>query len=511
MGDEGDELRRGEVRKVAASARQQDLRLLERLERQGKTDPRTRFLKESIQVTSQPRAVERLPDRAYAVPAAARRFLPAELLAELEDCLGVVKATNDEMVGLPVDEAQLLLEGDARVEAVEARLRAWAELYAEARVARKNPRDDGQPVARFERLYMELLPWFDEVAFSPTSIHPRFMAELSDHLPWLLYQRTWRGQLRWKSRGLSPDLDIDCTDPDDVVAISHYLQLYRWDAEEDPIRLRDVAAAGGWSAARPPGDEEVRDRLGLLALELREMRASLIRNFRPVRSLTQVCEGAWATWHWSTEGRIGTIAVAGSERDALESEERGLFRMILIVRADGLLAGQGTPWVTSDTLLPRRPDLLALNLHLLERLHARLAGFHARVDHEAVLRALLAGAAPTELSQEQLAATCWALERRAPPEPGDGAPSSGEAGPPVEPSTASLRGVRSRQLFALLRDRLGCEVRQGKGSEVVLFRPGGRIFCLGHHKANAFVPSQVVGNILKRLGISPFEWVQATR
>jgi hypothetical protein len=56
---------------------------------------------------------------------------------------------------------------------------------------------------------------------------------------------------------------------------------------------------------------------------------------------------------------------------------------------------------------------------------------------------------------------------------------------------------------------LNCEVRQGKGSEVTVYRPGGRIFVLGRHARNDEVHSVLVKQLLHRVGIGQGEWLRA--
>lgn len=52
----------------------------------------------------------------------------------------------------------------------------------------------------------------------------------------------------------------------------------------------------------------------------------------------------------------------------------------------------------------------------------------------------------------------------------------------------------------------GCEVASGKGSEVTVYRPGGRKFTLGHHTRNTHVPAHVVRALIKAVGIPVTEW-----
>ena len=70
-----------------------------------------------------------------------------------------------------------------------------------------------------------------------------------------------------------------------------------------------------------------------------------------------------------------------------------------------------------------------------------------------------------------------------------------------------IRSVRLQRLLSLLSDRFGCEVRQGHGSEITVYRRGGRKWTLGCHKRDAHVPSEVVANLLKRVGIGLDEWL----
>jgi hypothetical protein len=80
-----------------------------------------------------------------------------------------------------------------------------------------------------------------------------------------------------------------------------------------------------------------------------------------------------------------------------------------------------------------------------------------------------------------------------------------------EPSEGlRVPAVRTVTLLALLERRFGCEVGRGKGSEVTVWRPGGRKFTLGHHRRNTHVPAHVVRALLKAVGIGAVEWAAGT-
>ena len=74
---------------------------------------------------------------------------------------------------------------------------------------------------------------------------------------------------------------------------------------------------------------------------------------------------------------------------------------------------------------------------------------------------------------------------------------------------SAFRAIRVQRLLTVLSDRLECEVRQGKGSEIVVFRSGGHHFRLGHHKRNSYVPTTVIKNLLKHVGITFEQWLDA--
>jgi hypothetical protein len=87
----------------------------------------------------------------------------------------------------------------------------------------------------------------------------------------------------------------------------------------------------------------------------------------------------------------------------------------------------------------------------------------------------------------------------------------GEGATPTETVRPRVprRPLRAARRLAVLEGKLGCEVRQGKGSEVTVARPGGKKFVLGHHGPNPEVPWPVLRRLLGRLAIPPAEWLRA--
>jgi hypothetical protein len=83
-------------------------------------------------------------------------------------------------------------------------------------------------------------------------------------------------------------------------------------------------------------------------------------------------------------------------------------------------------------------------------------------------------------------------------------PLSTNAGIKIRPN---IPKVRQNRLFLWLTDHLGCQIFCGKGSEVKIFRPGGRIYILGKHKPNPEVSPWKIKEILKRACIEEDLWI----
>ena len=77
------------------------------------------------------------------------------------------------------------------------------------------------------------------------------------------------------------------------------------------------------------------------------------------------------------------------------------------------------------------------------------------------------------------------------------------------PASPSLRikPLRLQQLLSVLERKLGCEVRPGKGSEITVYRRGGRKFSLGRHHADYVVPLVTIKQLLRNIGVKPHEWL----
>lgn len=460
---------------------------------------RDRWMTEQLAVEDRP--VVAAPADVYRLPAPTLRFLSAAVVAEMHELLDRVRVFNERVEGLRMSQADMVLNADPDLRDLELRFRAWADRYVAERVSKPNNKDAGSPLRKYHRIYEELLSHLESVAFREGSSHRCAMGEFCDYLPWSLFRRTWSGlvdhdqapgSLRGRFRVLLPD-------PVERQIANHMMVLYAWAEANDLERvLERILPASGTDVRVHQTDPAA--CLASLAQDMLDMRPFLGRNFGSDKTVLEVADRTIVSWVWHYGGPVGIIPVAESVEEMLDQVRKSSFSPVLCLHPDGQLAPNNLPWITLSELAARRPELVAPALRVVEALHARLVSFYDKVDIGAILDRYRerARTAPAETpTDEEVAATCQVIAESE-PEPGE-APTLDRR----------LPSVRSQRLFAILSDRLGCEVRSGKGSEIVIWRPGGHHFRLGHHKRNAAVPSPVIKSLLEHVGISFGEWLAA--
>lgn len=491
-----------DAERTAREVLRQDRRMVDRVAERGVHTLRDRWATEGLGGTSQ--RVESHPLSAYTLPSHARKILAPGALTELEAIFGDIKAANDELVGLDETVGGLLLANDDDVLAMRIRLRRWAESYVAARLAKPSPRDGGSQVARFRRLYYELLPALEEIGTRAGSVHYAFMGELLDYIPWLLFQGTWADMFETERSSSLHGRWRVVAPPENQNFCMEFARLYAWPSHDDVRRVVRVLRGRGGAATTATAD--ARERLAVLAAEIREVRPFIIGDHNPERCATEVVPGLVASWFWGGAQQLGIVALHDDPRRRVAEFRALAFETSVRVRHDGVLASEFAPWIDVDAILETEPDALAANVAIVEAVHARLLDVFAKVDLAAAygrVREAAAGVAGDVVpTQEAVAATFAVAE----PEVARDA----ESPAPAEPIAPKMRvpSLRLARFLAIL-ERLGCEVRQGKGSEVVAYRPGGRIARIGRHTRNREVPSTLVQRVLHLVGVTLGEWVRA--
>ena len=442
------------------------------------------------------------PPNIYRPPSEACKWGSAEQVQRLLGLLEVLKELNDYFEGELVRELHIQLNCDPVVLGIQADFMKWFWEYAEQRLKAVYPEQEPDPVLAVETIFRELMPVHNDLCCMPDSVHGIVLEQVRSLFIWVLACRTWLGEMvdfKRRDNG-SVDVFTRFTDEPSKEHVSRIVQMEKWVFMDTPIRLAVhlEQAEDGPTLKLDQPQEQTLEHLRSLAADLMEMRPMLVRNFNSKKTLTRLAEGVWIGFDWALGHRLLQVYVGKSEEHLLWQWSTSNFQGILSVIPDGQLAYEATPWCTGlyyDSMLPS--SVLGANLVVVDAIHELLFTFWDQIDVDAVLGRLRKTAEERELEEDEAEEFVAATIQKAESEE-DSAPLTG-------------RIVRSLRFNTLVRalELLGCEISQGKGSEVKVFREGGKIFSLPHHKRNDHYQPFLIRRLLRRLGISLEEWAGA--
>ncbi len=448
--------------------------------------------------------VEAQAVESYALPVAARSYLGDELVSSWNRIVEEICSVHNQVVGMRVSRAGAVLSGDERIAGFNRELRLWADAYIERRLVRiSHKRFD--VVEQFEFLYKEFLPHLDLIAFRVGSGNRWFLSELADYFPTQLYLKTIRPLYAFKfdSTEMLSWFKILSTEPSVIEYLVKLVDMYKWQQMDDLVGVAAVLEKDeSWSFSL--SSEQIRRRLEFLVDDIQEMRPFLRHNYKAENVVIELVPGVVISFRWAVGRGVGLVLIAPSLSEMIVHHRRSTSALSLSIGYDGQLANYATPWIDAESVLERCPLVLQSNLRILEAIHAKLFALYEKVDVAAVLARFrkrieqpAVESEDNEPTDEEFAAVCQSIaEPVVEPESYSGGPAS-----------VGMKAVRVQRLMAILQDKLNCEVRQGKGSEIVVYREGGHHFRLGHHKRNSYVPVAVIKNLLRHVGIRFREWL----
>ncbi len=432
------------------------------IERHGVKSERDRW---ALQQVSDGDSVIPPPDRAPLPPHFAKTCSREEL-AHLNRIVDDVYEWAQPLVGLTDHEATVLYNGDPVAMLIRNELIGWGLEYARARLARPNARDQGDPFLRWRRITDEVCIWLDTIG-TVAGIRVA-LSDVADRIAWEIWRATLGPEVGLRREGKGLWFDMPRVAPERWQQVQQTVLLYAWN-EADALEL-----ARARFTRRASGDvAELRRRRAQMGEDLVEVRSLLVGS-DPI-GVAGDSPGGSSTLIWGYQHAVGFILVA-PDREALAAQvTEALYPAPLRLHLDGAIAGHVTWWELADDP--------AWEVAMIEPMHANLV--------EQWL-AQAPTAAPTEAVTTiagDLAVVADACQRIAEPVQGRRVPA-----------------VRMETLLTTLERRFSCDVSPGKGSEITVYRFGGRKFTLGHHARNTHVPAHVVRALLKAVGISVGEW-----
>lgn len=447
------------------------------------------------------------PSQLYKPPSFLEKVVEREQLTELNDLLAEMHRVNEENVGWDTREAEVFLNLSGQSQALRERLQSWTHHYLLRRLdpANVNPKDQGDSFLKFERLLGEYDKIFAQLSGLPASLNYLFLEWSGRYAAWLLFEQTWRDRLIIVGDTIS--LKYHPSRPSVLKQSEGYLCRFHWLDDAIGVFADGLVASGAdTSGLESKTRESMLRRLATAVEDIQEMRPFLVRNFRTEK--TGVPFGNFVLhWQWCSSFGIGWVFLADQQRDVFEFSQTGRSRRMATVNLDGFLRDLHLPWLgLPDRIGSRRAASLPFNVCVLELMRDKLLEFYDQIDFGRFRAAQAGEAWDDEPAEHALATSCQELARTESDDTDavEGADTADEESP-QEPS-GRLRSVRQRQLLNVLQRHFECEVRQGKGSEITVYRRGAKKFVLGGHRRNPAVSSHLIKLLLQRLGITPKQW-----
>jgi hypothetical protein len=409
----------------------------------------------------------------YAVPPHFHKTVPADELVELHRLLAELRGLREQVVGLTSLEVLWLYGGHPAAIELANGFDRWTTAHLERRLRRRAHRNAGPGgIDMFHEMASDFIAWLERLSRAPRSGHLAFLEWSVRRAYWEAFERTMGAELTWDTYGLP------LTMPSDTKDLLESLRFRHFRVTADVIR--DSAWVG--ADVRGTGIEH-RAELRGIAADLLEIRSLLIRYEGPAMRTVRLGPDHYAEWFWVPGRRSGMVAIKLVPTGMFESEPG----TVPAVASIGL---EGAPYPYSLPWLDLGDDAARWAVGALRPLR------HALVDvWMSVQRPARNAVAVDELTEgEIVASACADLGAAETPEPG---------------AATRVPAVRTITLLALLERKFGCEIKQGKGSEITVYRPGGRKFTLPHHRRNAHFPSRFVRALLKAVGIRAEDFARA--
>ena len=500
--------------------------------------------------------VESYPVESFQPKAHLKKMMTEAQYRDLCVILNALHESNEEHVGESIIEVNVYFSLTGDHQALQDLMLLWTQSFLVARASKYNPKDGDDEFQRFDRLLGEYLKIFPDPAHSLCYLVTGPCTVYAAHL---IYEHTL-GKV-FVTRDTDDAVEVSASVPvrrDQMEHLESLMQLFQSQFGRDNLSAfyRIVLAKGIPDKLRekqrmPEG--ALRGSIRRMGEDINTMRQLLVRDFAPDNTVIRLSRDFVIAVAWAAHSGIMNLYFAETESELFDSPTATLGRgRVLFLARNGALLDGNRPWIRMEDVVPcGEVSGLAVNAYILEAVHEKLFGFYDDVDETRLRNLAATDSIPEDRKDEVLAWSCQELAAREPVEMEIGTVDAGAVPGPVategdreaveaepeaetveaEPSYEAIEAKpeigpvetpvdeeqpRRRRLvihhlrlptfLRILEHNLGCEVRPGKGDETTIFRPGGKIFCIG--RPGPIYPV-VVKRALHRLNISTLEWLRA--
>ncbi|HCE42858.1 MAG TPA: hypothetical protein DET40_04870 [Lentisphaeria bacterium] len=400
----------------------------------------------------------------------------------LKNILLEIHDVNNSFAGMKTKEIEVYLALSDDYDGIKEKLSSWVRDYLSSRLEKPSFKDKSE-LDKFCRLLKEYDNIFTHINLMDNAVNYCFLWPMLRYAKWFLYSRTWKKDLEVTYR--EGDYEPYVNYPTGKYSEKHIQSILEYELNILDLSLRLMKGnldAGRLDKAANMSEETLLANMAEMASEMQGMRFLLNKNYHIQKSSIAVGGGYRLFWEWRINGGIGAVYVTDKEVPLVLDP-------MVIVNSKGVIANPPKPW--ENILESGSRDLLPVNYLMLEMVWEKLSSMYEKIDFDSIRRN------KDKDDDEKLLLSCSDIA------------SLEECR--VETTESKRRKMilgplRYGQLTGFLSRKFGCEVRDGKGSERVITRPGGKCFILGHHKNNPIHHPIVIKRMLKGLNIPLEDW-----
>ncbi len=448
------------------------------------------------------------------------KVLSAVEHSDAKSTLDDLRDLNNQFVGESSVDVLAKLELSGELLAISELTWDWIRRYAKRRLEKFNGRDYDLPLEKFERLIEEGDRLVLEPYFRAGTIGRLMQWSLTNRLSWFLYvplldKYTGLGGKRSKGGIHRPEITAAVQADRNKLDRPKFFELIqvvfthqKWQTDYLPNVFDRIG--NGLPACLPTeldyfsSKNVAIEHLKGLAKDIMSIRCFLCSSKPGNISLN--FGGAIVGLKWITLYGMIELHVGGTHEEMMQSihDSTDRFPKVLL-RYDGQIADCFRPDITSFNHAEATDDWVRVNLALLRQVFNRLYLSYEKVDFDRLRNVARSGTVSPAEERQVLAVVLADLEFRDDSDSvDDDYVDATVAGNEAESRRHQklLRPIRHSTLAPVLA-RFGCDMRQGKGSEVKVFRPGSTysFFTLSKHGQNPLVDATLLRKLLRHFNI----------
>ncbi|PRM98009.1 hypothetical protein CJ667_04180, partial [Aliarcobacter cryaerophilus] len=423
------------------------------------------------------------------IPIDKSKILGKELYDRLNILLRKMVDINNKYVGQIVTSALINLSENKEYFSIRNEFLELSKEYCSKRISKINNKDKDQ-VDRYYRIYHEILPWFDQkISIRENTIFYSFIDLFLEYIPYFLYEHTFKQYVEIKDRTSINLIGNIALEKREFIKNQLYLYNFHQNFLKELLSLTNSIQLS--SNLESLNKDELLKKVFELAQDIKWWGTFMSSSYKDSDNLIPIIKDEFdISWAWNFDNSIGFISFWFDNNELNKQlKKKRIFQVVL--NYDGVFEDKIRRWIS--TLNINNIDnlyALKINLFILEKIYSYLENIYNKIDHNKILNQFMNKHNNNLIIEDE------------------------------EKNIADLDDVKfdKNEIFTIKQSRLliilksiGCEIREGKGSEISIYKFGGKHYTMGHHKKDEYIYPPTIINILKTLNISPKDFMQCLK